>query len=132
MNINRIFIMYGLIKIPTITVDHVINLQNSVTPQFFPPPTLNHLPRFKMPPPRLHSDFCKLIPTSDKQIFNLPPFYYDVHNPSGQPLGLIALKNAYNDITINVFDSTQGFNHPLEPFIQSKILDILNDKINEH
>lgn len=118
--------------VPTITVNDVINLQHTTTPQILPPPTFNYIPHFEIPKAGLHPDFCKLIPTPDRQLINLPPFHYDVHNPTGQPIHLIFLKNAYNDVATRVFDGSVGFNHPLEPFIQSKVLEILDDKIQQH
>jgi hypothetical protein len=116
------------------TIDHIKHFHEGITPQVLPPPIISHvqMPQLVMPSPGLHADFCKLMPTPDRLIPHLPPFHYDTQNPSGQSIGLIGLKNTYNDILTKVFDGTQGVEHILEPSAQTQMLESLNNQINEY
>jgi len=97
-----------------------------ITPQF-PMPQLS-IPQFSTP--LLAPDFCRMIPTPDRQLALLPPMMYDIGG--NQPIGLVGLKNAHNAISTQCFDGTIGVGHPLEPFIQAKMLEDLSAKIDEY
>jgi hypothetical protein len=115
------------------SIDQIIQFQ---TPISMMPPTAT--PRIQMPQlsipssnaQLLHPDFCTMIRTADRLLPVMPPLHYDVSG--SQPLGLIGLKNAYNDIASQLFDGTIGVAHPLEPFMQAQMLENLNSQINEY
>lgn len=77
-------------------------------------------------------DYCRMIPTPTAQIFDNPPFMYDIANPANQPLGLISLKSLHNDIHSQVYDGTSEIAHPIEPLIQHQVLKNLKSDIEKY
>lgn len=99
------------------------------------PPMINTipLPHFSIPTlTLLPIEYCRLVPTPDSMIMELPPFHYDIANPAGQPIELQTFKTMYNDLASGIFDGTEGIVHPLEPVVQNLTLKALVSRIDEH
>lgn len=96
---------------------------------FTPPPIV--MPQLPAIAP-LHPDFCRLVPTPQHLLPIMAPMTYSTTTPIGQPIGLVGLKNAANDVMNRVWDGTEGVTHILEPFLQKEMLETLGAQIDSY
>ena len=129
-----------IINIPIINTNINFTLTNNVSNNIFnntnfiitnnittiiPNNIINNLPSLSNP-------LCNLYRTPNDFSLNLAPYNYNIEFPKNQPIELITLKNMYNDISNDIFSSTNGYTHPFEPIIKHQTLKHIQNNIEKY